>query len=154
MSDNTEVFSGLYLPVVNKFLLVPNVSVAEIIDFQQPDNTVDSPEWCLGYIHWRGLTLPVISFEIANEEPAETINALSRLAIINTIGQHHEQLPFFALITQGIPRQIKVESRAIEEIPLENAGRAELMSVSILGDEAVIPNIDYLEELAVQIPST
>jgi chemosensory pili system protein ChpC len=150
MTDRTEIFSGLYLPVANRFLLVPNVSVAEIVDYHAPETPENAPEWYLGKIEWRGLRIPLVSYPAANGENIDTVDTRVRVAIINAISEYHEQQPFYAIITQGIPRQIKIDSKSIEELPSESLGKAELMKVKVLGDEAVIPNMEYLEKLASQ----
>jgi chemosensory pili system protein ChpC len=150
MTDRTEIFSGLYLPVANRFLLVPNVSVAEIVDYHAPEAPEGAPEWYLGKIEWRGLHIPLISYPAANGESADIVDSKARIAIINAISDHHEQQPFFAIITQGIPRQVKLDSKSIEETPSETLGQADLMQVKVLGDDAVIPNMEFLENLAVQ----
>ena len=151
MTENIEILSGLYLPVADKFLLVPNVSVAEIIDFQTPIQHDGNPDWCLGSINWRGLTIPVISYPAANGGSPSPVGQDTRIAVINTISsEHHKKLPFFALVTQGIPRQVKLDEKSIEQDP-DELGQADLMSVRALGDEAIIPNIEFLETLAIQV---
>ncbi len=148
MNESLNVISSLYLPVTGKNLVLPNVSVAEIVDYQAPEPQSDTPDWFIGNIQWRGVTLPVISFELLNEKPRpDNINTL-RLAVINTIGPDHSELPFFAIVTQGIPSQTKVDKASMKEIENDDTkGPADLMKVDILGDEATIPNIEYIEQM-------
>nr|WP_285903248.1 chemotaxis protein CheW [Alkalimarinus sediminis] len=139
------------MPVVGGSLVLPNVSVAEIVDYQTPEAIPDSPEWFLGNIKWRGVTLPVISYERLNDTPLPDNLNNTRIAVINTIGKDHQALPFFALVTQGIPRQTKIDQESIKEVEEGDAlGAADLMKVVIMGDEAIIPNVEYIESMIMQ----
>ncbi|WP_250655532.1 chemotaxis protein CheW [Alkalimarinus coralli] len=151
MEESISILSSLYLPVAGGSLVLPNVSVAEIVDYQTPETIPDAPEWFLGTIRWRGVTLPVVSYEQLNNTPLPDSLNNTRIAVINTIGKDHASLPFFAIVTQGIPRQTKIDQDNIKEIEDEKElGPADLMKVSIMGDEAVIPNVEYVENMIVQ----
>lgn len=151
MEESVSILSSLYLPVVGGSLVLPNVSVAEIVDYQTPEAIPDSPEWFLGNIKWRGVTLPVISYERLNDTPLPDNLNNTRIAVINTIGKDHQALPFFALVTQGIPRQTKIDQESIKEVEEADAlGAADLMRVVIMGDEAIIPNVEYIESMIMQ----
>ncbi|EPN84602.1 hypothetical protein A234_10571, partial [Pseudomonas syringae pv. actinidiae ICMP 19101] len=51
--------TGLLLPLSDRHLLLPNVAVAELIDYQDCSAGPDAPEWYLGVISWRELSLPL-----------------------------------------------------------------------------------------------
>lgn len=147
MEESISILSSLYLPVVGGNLLLPNVSVAEIVEYQTPETAEDAPEWFLGNINWRGVTLPVVSYERLNDASLPDHLNNTRIAVINTIGTKHEALPFFAITTQGIPRQTKVDQGNIKEAEEASLGPADLMKVVILGDEAIIPDLEYIEKM-------
>ncbi len=58
----------LLIPMHGKQWVVPNVTVAEVIPFVEPE-AEEGPSWYLGRFSWRGLSVPVVSFETLNEEP-------------------------------------------------------------------------------------
>lgn len=151
MEESISILSSLYLPIIGGSLVLPNVSVAEIVDYQTPEAVSDAPEWFLGNIKWRGVTLPVISYERLNDTPLPDDLSNTRIAVINTIGKDHQALPFFAIVTQGIPRQTKIDQDNIKEVE-EGAslGPVDLMKVVIMGDEAIIPNVEYIEKMILQ----
>lgn len=144
MSDVLDVISSFYLPVSNGNLLLPNVSVAEVVEFQDPEEQ-DGPEFFLGIIRWRGISVPLISYELANEQ-AFSFSTSSRVAVINSIGKDNERLPFFAIATQGIPRLVKISEDSIEAAG-EKTGPAEASRVRVDGEEASIPDLLYMESL-------
>lgn len=147
VSDTQKIIACLYLPVHQQQLLLPNVSIAEVVDYQTPEEPIDKPDYFLGYVTWRGIRIPLLSYELANGQSSSTVTTHVRIAVINSIGEHHEALPFFAILTQGIPRLVKVASDLIK--PLKSAvNKAETTSIKLDGEEAIIPNLSYLENLA------
>jgi len=49
------------IPVRDQTLLLPNVAIAEIVDYDlETDNS--ERRWFLGRIQWRGVSLPVLSW--------------------------------------------------------------------------------------------
>ena len=147
MSDAQRIIASLYIPVSSQQLLLPNVSVAEVVSYQQPVKTPNKPDYFLGYISWRGVDIPVISYEIANETTPKKLAKNARIAVINTIGKHQSSLSFFAIVTQGIPRLVKVSEDISQDLK-KTKKKAETALVKIDGEEAVIPDIEFLESLA------
>ncbi len=148
MNDNRQVLPCVLIPMAGRQLLLPNVSIAEIVDYGATTPKDNGPAWLLGELNWRGLNLPVVSYDAANGgERSDAGDGRGRIAVLNTIGSHHNQLPFLALVTRGIPSQTRVEHSQLH--PLEgDTGPADLMKVDLNGEEAFIPNLEYLEDLA------
>ena len=149
MSEAERIIASLYLPMRKQQLLLPNVSVAEVVGYQKPIKPDESPDYFLGYVKWRGVDIAVISFEEANGQTAIRKAKNARIAVINTIGKHHAIFPFFAIVTQGIPRLIKINNELIKTVDA-GKGKAETAVVRVDGEDAVIPDIEYLESLAYQ----
>lgn len=149
MSEKPEVLACVLIPVVEGMLLLPNVSIAEIVDFAEPEPSEDAPSWLFGHIVWRGIRLPVISYDRANggQEPPE--NPRKRIVVLNTIGKDHDKQPFLALVIQDIPRQAKLNEADLAPRD-EQAGPADLMMVELEGETVRIPNLEYLEQLAAE----
>jgi chemosensory pili system protein ChpC len=144
----SELISSLYLPVDGTKLLLPNVSVAEVVEYIKPVREEGMPEHYLGKVTWRGIDLPLICYEIANGKKKPEKSANERVAVINTIGRNHKKLPFFAVLTQGIPRLVKVSSQLAENKEYEK-GPVDLKAVRLDGEEAIIPDVVELEKLAI-----
>lgn len=148
MSDTQKIIACLYLPVNQQQLLLPNVSIAEVVGYQAPVTHSDKPDYFLGYVTWRGINIPLISFELANGQTSNKATSNARIAVINSIGEHNESLPFFAILTQGIPRLVKVASDLIKPVKSKTANKAEISTIKLDGEEAIIPDLPYLEALA------
>ena len=65
MSRNTpanptpDSLTGLLLPLSDRTLLLPNVAVAELIAYRNPQVAAGLPQWYLGQVAWRDLRLPL-----------------------------------------------------------------------------------------------
>jgi chemosensory pili system protein ChpC len=149
VSDSQKIIACLYLPIHQQQLLLPNVSVAEVVSYQAPTELKGKPEYLLGLVSWRGINIPLLSFELANQQNSLKASPHARIVVINSIGEHHEKLPFFAIVTQGIPRLVKVASDLIKPVKGPN-DKAERSTIKLDGEEAIIPDLDYLESLAVK----
>ena len=148
MNDNSQALPCVMIPVHDRQLLLPNVSIAEVVDFNSQDAGPNTPEWLVGYLDWRGLTLPVVSYDAANGGPLTVPgDNRGRIIVLNTIGPTHATTPFLAMVTQGIPSQARLTADQIRETEGE-PGPADLMRVEVDGDTAWIPNLEYLESLA------
>src|SRR5690554_3277108 len=150
MNENSQTLPCVMIPMTDRQLLLPNVSIAEVVDFNSTDPDANTPDWLVGYLDWRGQTLPVISYDAANggalTVPGEN---RGRIIVLNTIGPEHNKAPFMALVTQGIPSQARLDESQLRKLE-DEAGPADLMQVEVEGEAAWIPNLEYLEALAVQ----
>jgi chemosensory pili system protein ChpC len=144
--EQTGQIDCLMMPLRDRNLILPNVTVAEIIPFSQLLTTNSSIDWMLGRIHWRGVAVPVVCYEILNDKLAPSPNPNARFAIINGVGQHRD-MPFFGLLVQGIPKLKKVYAQDIQKVDAMGAGPLDVMAVSVDGEEsAFIPDVDQIEE--------
>jgi len=151
MPDNSQTLSCVMIPVSGRQLLLPNVSIAEVVDFAAEAPGSGTPHWLIGRLSWRGLNLPVLSYDAANgSEPVRPGHSRGRIVVLNTIGRYHDAMPFMALVTQGIPSQTRISEADLRRLDGEN-GPADLMQVDILGETAWIPDLEYLESLAWQV---
>lgn len=136
--------STLLVPVGGKLLVLPNVNLAEIIPYTEPIPVDDVPNWYLGGFTWRGTQVPLISFEAINDEPFSSPPNNRRIAILNNvIGD--PMLPFCGIVTEGLPRLMRLLPEEIAEDTESPVGPAELARVLVNGERASIPNVAYLQ---------
>lgn len=133
---------SLMVPLQGRPMLVPNLAVAEIVPFNAPVPVTGKPQWFLGQIMWRGVKVPVISVVQMRGED-EDIPPEARIAVFNGLGG---EVPFYGVITHGIPRLVRVRQQDIEPTdgmytPVDDA------FVAVGGELAIIPNLLQLEAL-------
>ncbi|MDO6748113.1 chemotaxis protein CheW [Gilvimarinus sp. 1_MG-2023] len=144
-SDSHQEIASLLIPIVDKLLLMPNVTVAEIVPVAQILPVANSPEWLLGDFPWRERNIPLMSYELLNGHAKPTINSRSRIAVLNTSGKD-EDLGFIAILTQGLPRLARVTPDEIAETKDAPHDTYDDMAVSWSGELAAIPSIVRMEQ--------
>lgn len=142
MTEIPEQIASLLIPMIGRPLLIPNVAVAEIVSWNQPQQQEDGPDWFLGTVDWRGVDLPVVSLELMNDSEIEDAALGQRLAVINGVGE--SKFPFYAISVQGLPRLVRV-------FPAELSGEeaspdpAYDTLVMVNGERAAIPDLANVE---------
>ncbi|TQV69639.1 chemotaxis protein CheW [Exilibacterium tricleocarpae] len=144
-NQTVEEVASLLLPLEDRLLLLPTVTVAEMVPFRQPEPEADTPDWYLGAFSWREQPVPLLSFEVLNGEARPNPNSRSRVAVLNHTGVS-EKLPFIAIPTLGIPRLARVNPDEISVVETADKKPFELMHVSIAGETAVIPDVSAMEQ--------
>lgn len=136
----------LLIPVNGKHLVLPNVNVAEIIPYRDPvpSSYEDVPTWYLGRFAWRSTEVPLISFEAINDEPFASRSRNRRIAILNNV-TGDPTLPFCGLVTEGLPRLMRLMAEEIAEDPDVAPGPAELVRVLVNGERASVPNVGFIQ---------
>ena len=135
--------TGLLLTLSDRLLLVPNTAVAELVAYRNVQPAENSPNWLLGQIAWRDLSLPLLALEaVENDTPVDLDSA--RVVIINAIGGR-PKVRFFALLIKGIPRSVRIDD-SLQRLSDEPLQALELDAVSIDGEVAKIPDLAGLEQ--------
>lgn len=149
--EQTDGISSLLLPLKEKQLLLPNVSVAEIIPFSQLLTTASPAKWILGQVSWRGLSVPVVCYELINDKPAPAPNTEARFAIVNGI-LGHAKLPYYAILIQGLPKPVRINQEDLQSVEGIENDEYDACAVNIeQSGEATIPDLDKLEAALVAI---
>ncbi len=152
MSQAARHVASQVLSLHGERVILPNTAVAEIIPYFKPDTLSDAigksaPDWLLGMIAWRGITVPLISIETLFGSRYEQQGKRSSIAIINAVGDA-AGVPYFAIVTQGIPRLLQVLGNTLS--PIDESGddnRAIACHVVLDGDVAIIPDMDEVEAM-------
>lgn len=135
----------LLLPACGRLLVLPNVTVAEVIPYVSPVAEEDKPNWYLGRINWRNTLVPLVSFEAINEEAFQSSSNDRRIAVLNGLVDD-ARLPFCGVLVDGMPRLMRVMSDEVAVDEDVQAGPAELSRVLVSGEKAAIPNVDYIQQ--------
>lgn len=153
MADTKEIIAAgkrdgvthcLTIPLYKETAILPNSAIAEVISYKEPMQIAEAPEWFLGYIEWRDQKIPLISFEVISGNDIQESSKDRRIAVLNTLNSN-SKLPYIAMTTQGIPSLAIVQEHGLED--KETSGRDAVAGIVDLGGiEAIIPNIDEIEQ--------
>lgn len=137
--------TGLLIPLSERDLLLPNVAVAELIDYQDSIADASAPKWYLGQISWRNRSLALMSFEAACGSRAR-VGPRARIVVLNALGGRAD-LKFIALLTQGIPRSCTLDSQlSYVDVTLSEL---EMAAVQVGDTVARVPDLVALEQMLV-----
>ncbi len=146
MNAAVESVRSLWVPLSELNLLVPNVAIAEVINYQPVELIDQGPDWLIGKILWRDQEVPVISMErmLGFEQKSSMFGA--RISIVNSVNRNSE-VPFFAMVTTGIPRLFSAEADALGDSVLDDVPNKEMVAdaVQIGSEQALIPNLEKIQ---------
>ncbi|SMF61088.1 chemosensory pili system protein ChpC [Alteromonadaceae bacterium Bs31] len=138
----------LLVPLLDRVLLLPTVTVAEMAAMHPVGSIPNAPNWLLGFYEWRSTRVPVIAFEGINGGPVTPLNPQGRMAVINNTGVD-SRLSFVAIPTQGIPRMVRVAEDDISENTSMEKRPFDKMAVRVGMEEFVIPDVAALEQACI-----
>ena len=149
MSDSPTVtrnthntLTTLLVPLKDRNLLLPNVAVAEIAQCHALEVLPHAPQWLLGLFSWRDQKIPLVCFEALSSGLQVDFDK-AQVLVMNAIGDFSNR-QFFALLTQGIPRSVKVDqSLKAAQVSLSDY---ELEAVEVADQVAKIPDLLSIEQ--------
>jgi len=143
------ILRGLLVPMEGMDMLVPNVAIAEVINYQPIDPVYEGPGWLLGKLRWRDQDVPVISIEKLCGFEIRDSAKKSRISIINSV-QSGSELKFYAVVIAGIPRSVRIDEQSAVSLQQSETGPlsdAIADYVSVAGQEAFIPNLGTIQSM-------
>lgn len=145
MSQAAGEIRCMLIPLREGRLLLPNAAVSEIIGYRDPEPVAPDLDWLQGRVAWHQRDVLVVDFErlMGREDTAAGIR--QRIAVCYTLKPDGEW-PLVGLLTQGIPRLLRVSRAAIESAERPGAGDSPVrMQVRIGGEALLVPDLDYLQ---------
>ena len=125
---------------------MPQSTVAEIIHYEHLQRVEDTPDWFLGLLGWRGVQVPVSSFEMLTVERASfSLASVSSAGLVIIKGLNdQDDLPYHAMVAQTTPRLVELTAEMLFETG-ETPEKTETARVRFEDDIISIPDLDYVE---------
>jgi chemosensory pili system protein ChpC len=141
-----ELLEVYVLPMQKQAVILPGDAVAEIIPYEPLQRIQNTPDWFLGLLGWRGIQVPVVSFEMLTVERVSLslVSVASASLVIVRGNTDQSSLPFYALVSQTRPVAYEITDEMLFETgsPIE---RTEVAKVRFNNDVLSVPNLDYIE---------
>ena len=146
MNAVVESVRSLWVPLEGVNLLVPNVAIAEVIDYQPLDLIHDGPDWLLGCLRWREQELPVVSVERLCGFNLPQGARGSRISVLNSVLPGTD-LSFYAIVTVDIPRLFSADEDALGSSMLGDRVLPGTVAdcIQIGNEEAFIPDLETIQ---------
>jgi len=149
--------NSLLLPVADTVLLVPQVAVAEVLNWGEQgaddlrlDKAATSPH-CYGWISWRDQDIPLLSFDSIYSGQRPALDKDLKIVICNAVFKA-SATGFYALLVSSFPRALRLSLEAemeFESAPSDKPGVQMLVSVD--GEAVLIPDFEYLEQIVCEL---
>lgn len=147
--SSSERVDSWVLSMVRYPIVLPQVSIVEVIPWVQPIITAKNLTWYLGAFPWRNLSVPLLSFDVMNGGNHSGVSAVSQIAIIKTIGFDNPEaalkFPYMAWIVQGKPRKVTIIEDEMANNSEVELGEFEGFAINLDKDVVVIPNLRAVE---------
>lgn len=131
-------------PLTDRYVMLPNIAIGEILTYTQPEPFKQGPPWLLGEIAWHGWQVPVINYErLLDPGSVAKLTSKTRVLIIKSLGES-TQVNYIGLVIQGLPRLKKVSEETLLEEQVDELPDTVFSKVKIDNLRAVIPEIGDL----------
>ncbi len=135
----------LLFPMSLGKLLFPDVAVAEIVDYQKPRSVETDVDWLLGDIQWRGIQLPVISFDKLNEQKPLEMTRSSKIVVMHSLDQR-QSCNFWAFVVHDAPTMQTVNTESLVQNEKKPVTEAVVMQAELMGLNVLLPNMAFIEK--------
>jgi chemosensory pili system protein ChpC len=147
MSDDVEQIRCVLLTINEDKLMVPNAALVEIVPVRNIINVANKPRWMLGYLDWRGNSVPLVAFETMNGVRMPSLaNHDVRAAVFYTVG-NNKAIPFMSFLVQGAPQIVNITAVDIVPDPESVSHPAVEKRVMVKGEHVSIVAMEALEDL-------
>lgn len=146
MNAVVESVRSLWVPLEGVNLLLPNVAIAEVINYQPLDMIQSGPDWLLGGLLWRDKQIPIISMERLCGFNLPQGGRGARISILNSV-MPESGLSFYAMVTTGIPRLFNADEEALGPSLMATNNFPETVAdcVQIGSEQALVPNLEVVQ---------
>ncbi len=151
MSESAEQVKCVLLTINEDRLLLPNTALAEIVQIKNIINVANKPKWLLGYLDWRGNSVPLVAFEtIGGVRMPSLASGLVKAAVFYAIGED-KKFPFVSILVQGAPQVVNVLENDLIESKEDINHPAIDQKVMVKGELASIIDLEKLEAIIKKI---
>lgn len=145
MSDDPEQIRCVVLNINEDRVLLPNSALVEVVPVRNIINVANKPRWMLGYLDWRGNSVPLVAFEtMSGVRMPSLANHDVRAAVMYTVGGD-KAIPFMSFLVQGAPQILNVTAMDIVGDPSGVSHPAVEKKAMVKGEQVSIVAMEKLE---------
>lgn len=102
MASSAQVIKCVILTLRSENVMIPNAAIAEIISARDTSHVENTPDWYVGKMPWRGVDVPLVSFEAAVGHEAKGLNLNTQIAVLYAVSKD-AKYPYVGLVVSGVP---------------------------------------------------
>lgn len=149
MHNAPEQIKCVLLTLQSENVIVPNAAIAEITPARDVSTVDNAPDWLLGKMLWRGVEVPMISFETAGGYSGK-VSTSTQIAVLYGVG-NGSAFPYLGLAISGVPHvstftreQIRADEQADDSHPMV------AQKIRVNGAAASILDIEAMQSMVQQ----
>ncbi len=138
----------MLLDIGGRRILLPKITVNEILSYRPPVPFENSPEWLLGSIDWKNWQVPVISFSNLSGAVETPAKQGSYIAVIKSLADNRE-MPLIGIVVYAAPGNANINEKDLVEDDSATPALGVFSTVRIGKQrDILIPDLDRLNQLA------
>ncbi len=147
MAESLEQLKCVLLTTNVDKVVMPNAAIAEIVPVRNLINVANKPGWLLGYLDWRGQSIPLVSFELIGGIRMPSLSSQEVKAVVVYTISDDRKFNFMAFLVQGAPQAVNVVPTDViaDSLPVEHPAIAQ--RVMVKGQQASIIDMVQLETI-------
>lgn len=151
MSEQPDQIKCVLLTINNEKLVLPNTAVAEIVPIRNIINVANKPVWMLGYLDWRGNSVPLVSFEaLGGVHMPSLASGDVKAAVVYAIGDNKD-FSYMSLLMQGAPQVVKVTATDLIATHEATQNPAVDQKLMINNEPVSLVNLEKLESVIQEV---
>ncbi|NOZ09780.1 MAG: chemotaxis protein CheW [Gammaproteobacteria bacterium] len=140
----TQAVQSFLLPTAVVTLLLPGATVAEVIGIQHL-TTTHSRSALVGTATWRGLTIPIVSFEALSGQVAPAPKARTKIVVLYP-GANRPKVDFYGILASADPRSLSVSDDRLQPNDAQEDSLYILQLCKLDDDTVAIPNLPAIRK--------
>jgi chemosensory pili system protein ChpC len=149
---NARELKCVILTMRKENVIMPNSLVAEIVSVKDVSEKSNTPDWYLGKMNWRGIDIPLLSFEAAAGDSAAKVNLNTQAVVFYAVGNSDEisDTPYLALVMSGVPHvSVFGRDQIVTDTDANNANEHPMIAqkVRINGASVSVLDVDAMAEM-------
>jgi len=102
VASSAQAIKCVILTLRSENVMIPNAAIAEIISARDTSDVENTPDWYVGKMPWRGVDVPLVSFEAAVGHEAKGLNLNTQIAVLYAVSKD-AKYPYVGLVISGVP---------------------------------------------------
>ena len=147
MAEVEEQIKCVLLSVNEDQLILPKTAVAEVVPIRNIINVANKPNWMLGYLDWRGNSIPLVSIEAMGGVRMPSLASGNVKAAVVYVISEDTKFNFMSFLVQGSPKVINLKPASIVSDDVESNHPVIEEKVLMHGEKASILDLMKLESI-------
>ncbi|MCW8855260.1 MAG: chemotaxis protein CheW [Gammaproteobacteria bacterium] len=147
MTDAEEQIKCVLLNINEDQLILPKKAVAEVVPIRNIINVANKPDWMLGYLDWRGNSIPLVSIEAMGGIRMPSLASGDVKAAVVYVVSEDASFNFMSFLVKGTPKVINIKPASIVADEAESQHPAVEQKILVHGEKASIVDLLKLESI-------